>query len=227
MGAKDVVAAAISSERNSVVSVSAPARAGAKDAAAATVSPERNSEVFASASSQKRAENADTPTAPPKRNPTTSAPAPFSEGGAAYGGGGCPPRVYNVKLHPVAQSLRRNATPQENHLWFDFLREFRPRFTRQRIIGNFIIDFYCPKALLAVEVDGSQHYSEAGIERDEERTAFLESLYIMVLRFTNHAVDKSFTAVCDKITLTVRERENLIRSNDIIVENPTIIHRKV
>ena len=66
-------------------------------------------------------------------------------------------RPYNKNLKPVAQELRRNATKQENHLWYDFLREFRPRFTRQRIVGSYVLDFFCLQARLAVELDGSQH----------------------------------------------------------------------
>ena len=103
---------------------------------------------------------------------------------------------YNINLKPHARKLRSFATRHENKLWYDFLRTCRPRFTRQRIIGNYIIDFYCANAKLAVELDGSQHYEEAGAAYDERRTAYLESLGIKVLRFSNHDVDRNFEGVC-------------------------------
>ena len=101
-------------------------------------------------------------------------------------------RPYNKNLKPVAQELRRNATKQENHLWYDFLREFRPRFTRQRIVGSYILDFFCPQTMLAVELDGSQHYEEEQIKYDNERTAFLRQFGIEVLRFSNMDVERNF-----------------------------------
>ena len=96
-----------------------------------------------------------------------------------------PNRPYNATLTQRAQELRRNATKQENRLWYEYLRDFRPRFTRQRIVGSYILDFYCGSVKLAVELDGSQHYEHEAIEYDKARTNFLESLGIQVMRFTN------------------------------------------
>ena len=109
-------------------------------------------------------------------------------------------KLYNAALTPRARELRKNATKQENRLWYEYLRDFRPRFTRQRIIGSYIIDFYCGAVKVAVELDGSQHYEAAAIEYDNSRTRFLESLGIRVIRFTNIDVDKSFEGVCNSIT---------------------------
>ena len=117
-------------------------------------------------------------------------------------------RPYNKNLKPVAQELRTNATKQENHLWYDFLREFRPRFTRQRIVGSYILDFFCPQAMLEVELDGQQHYEEAQINYDHERTAFLRQFDIEVLRFSNIDVEHDWDAVCKKIEETVVSRNN-------------------
>ena len=81
---------------------------------------------------------------------------------------------YNEKNITLARNLRKNATPQENHLWYDFLSKYEIRFQRQKAIDNFIADFYCHKAKLIIEIDGSQHYTEEGRQKDEFRTEILE-----------------------------------------------------
>ena len=108
-------------------------------------------------------------------------------------------RPYNISLRKRAQELRRNATIQENRLWYEYLRYFRPRFTRQRIVGSYILDFYCGKVRLAIELDGSQHFETDALEYDNARTRFLESLGIQVMRFTNFDVEGSFEGVCNTI----------------------------
>jgi very-short-patch-repair endonuclease len=90
-------------------------------------------------------------------------------------------------------------TPQERRLWYDFLRLQEPKFYRQRVIGNFIADFYCFKASLVIELDGGQHYTEQGLAYDAERTAFFESWGLRVLRFPNLDVDNNFGSVCTSI----------------------------
>ena len=113
---------------------------------------------------------------------------------------------YNKTLIPLAKALRRNATPQENHLWYDFLRSYTPRFQRQKTIGQFIADFYCEKAKLVIELDGSQHFTPEGIIHDEARTAAIETSGVTVLRFTNHDIDSDFAAVCTVIDEAVQTR---------------------
>ena len=113
---------------------------------------------------------------------------------------------YNKNLIPFAKSLRKNATPQENHLWYDFLRSYTPRFQRQKTIGQFIADFYCEKARLVIELDGSQHFTPEGITHDKARTAAIETVGVEVLRFTNRDIDSEFRAVCTKIDAAVHER---------------------
>ncbi len=112
-------------------------------------------------------------------------------------------RPYNPKLTPRAQELRRNATPQENHLWYDFLSTHPMRFLRQRVIGTFIADFYCHEARLVIEVDGAQHFTAEGLAYDKQRTAALETLNLRVLRFTNHEVDQQFDSVCQMIDAVI------------------------
>ena len=113
---------------------------------------------------------------------------------------------YRGGLIPRAKELRKNATRQENQLWYDFLRTYPVRFQRQKTIGSFIVDFYCHAAKIAVEIDGSQHYTEQGLGYDSERTAALEKYGIKVVRFTNQDVNKNFSGVCDTIHDEVQKR---------------------
>lgn len=112
---------------------------------------------------------------------------------------------YNRKLIKKAQSLRRNATPQENKLWYEFLRNYPIRFQRQKTIDNYIVDFYCHKAKLVIEIDGSQHYNEAKALLDNKRTAKLNSLGLDVLRFSNNDINYCFDSVCEKINYGVHK----------------------
>lgn len=92
-------------------------------------------------------------------------------------------------------------------MWYDFLRTASPQWNRQRIIGDYIVDFFCAKAKLVVELDGSQHYDEDGlIEYDTIRTDFLNALGLKVLRFTNQEVDRDFLTVCQMIQREVEQR---------------------
>lgn len=113
---------------------------------------------------------------------------------------------YNKKLIPFAKSLRKNATPEENHLWYDFLRSYPIRFQRQKTIGQFIADFYCDRAKLVIELDGSQHFTPEGISYDEARTAAIETVGVTVLRFPNRDIDSDFRAVCTQIGAAVQAR---------------------
>lgn len=113
---------------------------------------------------------------------------------------------HNFKNTKRAQELRKNATPQENHLWYDFLNRYPVRFRRQVTIDRFIVDFYCAEAKLVIEIDGSQHYEEAGMIYDAERTAILNSYGLQVIRFSNRDINCEFTAVCQEIHNTVKKR---------------------
>ena len=113
---------------------------------------------------------------------------------------------YNGNLIKKAQELRKNATPWENKLWYEFLKSYTPRFQRQKVIDNYIVDFYCAKAKLAVELDGGGHYEEDKIEKDEKRTARINGQGIKVIRFSNLDVDKNFYEVCSVIDREVKGR---------------------
>ncbi len=105
-----------------------------------------------------------------------------------------------------ARQLRRNMTRQERSLWYSYLRGYPIRFCRQRLMGKYVLDFYCPRARLAVELDGSQHYMEDGQAQDALRTAALEKHGIQVLRFSNTDVDRQLATVCQMILDTVQVR---------------------
>ena len=111
---------------------------------------------------------------------------------------------YNKQNITFAKNLRKNATKQEKHLWYDFLSKYEVRFQRQKAIDNFIADFYCYKAKLIIEIDGSQHYTEEGQKYDEFRTFILEGYNLRVIRFTNEQIDKNFIGVCEYIDMVVK-----------------------
>ena len=112
----------------------------------------------------------------------------------------------NNDLLKIARMLRRNMTQQEKHLWYDFLQHYPVKIYKQRIIDNFIADFYCHQARLVIEIDGSQHYTPEGKSYDEVRTAVLEQHGLSVLRFSNRDVDDKFWGVCETIDKTIKKR---------------------
>ena len=106
---------------------------------------------------------------------------------------------YNKNNIILAKNLRKNATPQENRLWYDFLSKYEIRFQRQKAIGDFIADFYCHKASLVIEIDGSQHNTATGRRKDNFRTEILQGHDLKVIRFTNIQIDTDFQNVCEYI----------------------------
>ena len=110
----------------------------------------------------------------------------------------------NNKLLNIAKILRRNMTRQEKHLWYGFLRHYPIKIYKQRIIDNYIADFYCYQARLVIELDGSQHYTEKGRLHDKERTEILEKYGLTVIRFSNKDIDEKFEGVCYTIDKTIK-----------------------
>jgi len=117
-------------------------------------------------------------------------------------------RKHNAALTPRAKELRKPMTQPERRLWHRFLKDYRVRFLRQKVIDRFIVDFYCASAKLVIELDGSQHFEENAVAYDSERTAILEGLGLKVIRFMNQEVELSFRAVCWKIENEVNQRIN-------------------
>ena len=118
---------------------------------------------------------------------------------------------YDSKNIPLARKLRKHATPQENHLWYDFLSKYEVRFQRQKAIDHFIADFYCHKAKLVIEIDGSQHYTEEGLQQDAFRTEKLESYNLTIIRFTNTQINQQFREVCEYIDYVVKNSLSQLR----------------
>ena len=105
----------------------------------------------------------------------------------------------NSKLKGNAQKLRRDMTDEEKHLWYDFLKNLPVQVNRQKVIGNYIVDFYCAKVKTVIEIDGSQHYENEGLEKDRQRDEYLQSLGLTVLRYTNLDINLRFENVCQDI----------------------------
>ena len=118
---------------------------------------------------------------------------------------------HNKPLVTLAKNLRKSMTKEERHLWYDFLRFYHPRFLRQKVLGKYIVDFYCPEAKLVIELDGSQHYTPAGAEKDIQRTTYLAQYDINVIRIPNNDVMGNFCGVCEYIDLQVRQSLSQLR----------------
>ena len=112
---------------------------------------------------------------------------------------------HNKQLVPLAKQLRKAMTKEERHLWYDFLKTFPIRFSRQKVLGNYIADFYSAEAKLVIELDGSQHYEDSNMQKDAERTAFLESYGLTILRIPNNEVSRNFRGVCEYIDSAVKQ----------------------
>ena len=113
---------------------------------------------------------------------------------------------YDKDMTGIAQNLRHQAPPEEKQLWYHFLREYPVQFRRQKPLGRYVLDFYCAKARLGIELDGSQHFTPEGLLSDQNRTAYLNNQGIHILRFSNSEINTQFEAVCRMIDLTVKDR---------------------
>ena len=106
-----------------------------------------------------------------------------------------------------ARTLRNNPTKEENHLWYDFLRSYPVRFHRQYVVENYIVDFFCPKAKLVIELDGNQHFTtDRAVDYDLKRTKDIEKYGFLVLRYSNLDIHRQFRNVCEDIDNHVQER---------------------
>ncbi|MBP3655607.1 MAG: endonuclease domain-containing protein [Clostridia bacterium] len=118
---------------------------------------------------------------------------------------------HNKLLVPFAKQLRKDMTKEERHLWYDFLRTYPVRFSRQKVLGKYIADFYSAEARLVIELDGSQHYTAQSIKEDTERTEYLESYGLMILRIPNNEVNQNFRGVCEHIDAVVKQSLSQLR----------------
>ncbi|MDO4740470.1 MAG: endonuclease domain-containing protein [Eubacteriales bacterium] len=120
-------------------------------------------------------------------------------------------RKHNSHLVPLAKQLRKEMTKEERHLWYDFLRSYPVRFSRQKVLGKYIADFYSAEAKLIIELDGSQHYEPEELQKDAERTAFLEAYGLTVIRIANNEVSRNFRGVCAYIEAAVEQSLSQLR----------------
>ncbi len=127
----------------------------------------------------------------------------FRTGGSPSGEAFKETAMKGIKTHdPLrvnARNLRKSMTPQERRLWYDFLKNLPQTVYRQKIIGNFIVDFYISSCKLVIELDGAQHTEPQAVEYDAQRTAYLQGIGCRVLRYANNAVDTNFAGVCEDI----------------------------
>ena len=106
---------------------------------------------------------------------------------------------HNKQLVPFAKQLRKEMTKEERHLWYDFLRSYPVRFSRQKVLGKHIADFYSAEAKLVIELDGSQHYEPEHHEADMRRDAYLQEIGCKILRYSNGDINFRFRQVCEDI----------------------------
>jgi len=115
-------------------------------------------------------------------------------------------RKHKKEYTERAKELRKNMTSQERKLWNSFLKNYPIRILRQKILNYYIIDFYCRKANLAIEIDGNQHYTEDGLEYDKERDNLLDAYGVKTLRIRNKEIEQDFKNVCEKIDLEITKQ---------------------
>ena len=120
-------------------------------------------------------------------------------------------RKHNAQLVLFAKQLRSEMTKEERHLWYDFLRTYPVRFSRQKVLGFYIADFYCAKAKLVIELDGSQHYEDDNIRKDDERTAYLKNYGLTIIRIPNNEITRNFRGICEWIDIAVKQSLSQLR----------------
>ena len=127
-------------------------------------------------------------------------------------------RLHNKKLVPLAKNLRKDMTKEERWLWYDFLRRYPVKILRQKVIGDYIADFYCPEAKLVIEVDGIHHNMDPeSMLHDADRTIYFQQYGIAVCRVSNVSLrGEGFGFVCDRIDSTIQSRIEKLKKNNSI-----------
>ena len=115
----------------------------------------------------------------------------------------------NPKLTSNSKALRKTMTKEERHLWYDFLKQLPLTVHRQKVLGNYIVDFYIASAKIVIELDGSQHYEDAHRQKDLQRDAVLRQLGCTVLRYSNADINQRFPGVCQDIRNHIYKEDSL------------------
>ena len=113
-------------------------------------------------------------------------------------------KTYTRELIPRARSMRTNMPEPERIMWYQCLSQLPYRFRRQRPFGSYIVDFYCAKLKLVIELDGESHTSPEAIIYDKQRTEFLTSLGLKVLRFHNHEIMQNIEGVFERLQAEIK-----------------------
>ena len=113
--------------------------------------------------------------------------------------------LHNKKLTPISKVLRKNMTPEEKHLWYDFLKKLPCTVRRQKIIDSYVVDFYIAEANLILELDGSGHNATEQKKMDQIRDYRLEQLGFYVMRIPNQSIRERFSFVCEEILTKIQE----------------------
>ena len=139
--------------------------------------------------------------------------------------------MHNPNLTSRAKELRRDMTRQEKHLWYDFLQKHPLKFRRQRQMGYYITDFYCPVAKTAIEVDGAQHFEPRAMLKDRIRTEFIEKFDVEVIRVSNYDIDHNFDGACVYIDNLLHERTIRLytgeEKSNFLVKMPDVVRQWV
>ena len=118
---------------------------------------------------------------------------------------------HNKELTTRAKELRKNMTKEERYLWYDYLRAYPVPFSRQKVLGKYIVDFYCAQAKLVIELDGSQHFEPDAIAKDAKRTNYLADYGLTVIRIPNNKISRNFDGVCEYIDHAVKQSLSQLR----------------
>ena len=120
-------------------------------------------------------------------------------------------RKHNKSLVPNAKELRKNMTKEERHLWYDFLKDYPVHFSRQKILGKYIVDFYSASAKLIIELDGSQHFEEAGQKYDAKRDEYLREYGLQIIRIPNNEINENFDGACEYLDNKIKQSLSQLR----------------
>ena len=96
-------------------------------------------------------------------------------------------------------------TKEERHLWYDYLKDSPARFSRQKVLGKYIVDFYSAQAKLVIELDGSQHFEDRGQKYDARRTEYLEQYGLRIIRIPNNEINENFYGVCEYLDCEIKQ----------------------
>ena len=118
---------------------------------------------------------------------------------------------HNKELTENAKFLRNNMTKEEKHLWYDYFKKCPVKFSRQKVLGKYIADFYSAEAKLVIELDGAQHFEKENRVYDEKRTEFLEQYNLKIIRIPNGEINTNFEGICRYLDKQIEQSLSQLR----------------